>query len=52
MVATQVIYINIDPSCVRNIDPNMVPSNSLGLDVTMAPGGGTGYSEQYGTAAA
>lgn len=34
-----------DPSCCRATDPDVVIGSSLGLDVTMAPGGSTDLSE-------
>lgn len=38
--------INIDSSCHMTTDPNMAPGSSMDLDVPMALGGSTGYSDQ------
>ena len=35
--------IHPEPSCGRTMNPDMVLSSSLSLDVTMAPGGSTGH---------
>lgn len=50
LMATQAIDISLDSSGGKTTFPGIVPNNSLGLDVTMVPGGSTGYSDQYGTA--
>lgn len=36
--------INTDPGCGRTMNLDMVPSSSLGSDVTMTPGGSAGHS--------
>lgn len=46
------IGTNIDFSCGRTWDADMILGSSLGLAVTMVPGDGKGHPDQYGTAAA
>ncbi|KAL6042678.1 hypothetical protein STEG23_013984, partial [Scotinomys teguina] len=40
LVAIWAMDFNTDPGCGRTTDPDIIPSISLGLDVTMAPGSG------------
>ena len=40
--------IHIDPSCCRTTDPDVVMGSRLGLDVSMALGGSTQFSDQGG----
>lgn len=40
--------INTDPVCVRTMDPDIVLINNQGLDVTLAPDGSSGHSDQHG----
>lgn len=44
LLTTQVMDINTDPGCGRNVDPDKVLGSSLAPDVIMAPGGSVGYS--------
>lgn len=41
--------INTDPDYDRTMDPDIVLINNQGLDVTLAPGGSSGYSDQHGS---
>lgn len=40
--------LNTDPSCSRTTDSHMVLSSSWGQDSTMASGGSTRLSDQFG----
>lgn len=43
-----VMDFNIDPSCGRTTDPDIVSSHSFGLDVNMTPDGSKGHHHLYG----
>lgn len=41
-------HINMALWCIRNTDPDRNLGGSMDLDITVASGGSTGYSHQYG----
>lgn len=47
-MATWAINIITDPSCRKNMDPDMATGSSSKPDITVALGGNTGHSDQYG----
>lgn len=48
-LSTRATDINIDPSCSRTTEPDMLLSRRLDLYVNMAPAGNTGDSDQQGS---
>lgn len=40
--------ISTDPGCICNMDPDIVPSYILGIDVTMAMVVNADHSDQHG----
>lgn len=49
LVAPQATNVNSDLGCCRTTDLDMILISSQGSDVTMSPGGNTGYSDQHGS---
>lgn len=47
-LVTQTMDINTVPSCTRAMVQDMTLSRSPGHDITMASGGSTGHSDQFG----
>lgn len=39
--------VNTDPRCYRTMNPDMALGDSMGLDITMVPGGSEGQPYQY-----